>query len=121
MHESLEHTEQTRIKSMEIGGRTVLAPELSITFENCQQVEEKIDSVIKQNKTEIILDCKGVPFLDSAALELLVRTHDILKNRGGALKIVNMNAVCRDILVATRLTNLLYVFEDIHKAITGGS
>jgi anti-anti-sigma factor len=105
---------------MEIGGRTVLAPEISITFEHCQEIEEKIDDFIKQNKTELILDCKGVPFLDSEALELLVRTHDTLKNKGGALKIVNLNAVCRDILVATRLTNLLYVFEDIHKAITGG-
>jgi len=101
------------------GSRTVLAPESSITHENCHELEERIDDAVKKNKTEIILDCKNVPFLDSAALELLVKTHDEMSNKRGALKIAGLNAVCRDILMATRVINLLNIYDDIHKAITG--
>ncbi len=101
-----------------IGGRTVLTPKSQITHENCHELEEQIDDAIQRNKTDMILDCKHVGFLDSAALQLLIQTHDELKNKGGALKIVGLNDVCRDILLATRLINVLFVYKDIHEAVT---
>ena len=114
-----KHTEHPKVGDMNGGSQTVLAPESSITHENCHELEESINDAVKQNKTEIILDCKSVPFLDSIALELMVKIHDEMSNKRGALKIVGLNAVCRDILKATRIINLLNVYDDIHKAITG--
>lgn len=109
--------ETSEIEWTEVGGWLVLAPQKSITYENCQEFKDCFDEVINQNKTEIILDCKSVKFLDSEALELLAKTHAELKSRGGALKIIDLSAVCRDILVATRLITVLYVYDDIHKAV----
>ena len=107
----------SEIDLMEVGGRTVLTPQKSITHQNCEELKDLFSDIINQNKTEIILDCKSVKFLDSEALELLTKIHDELKNRGGVIKIIGLDAVCRDILVATRLINVLYVYDDIHKAI----
>ena len=106
------------IGSNKIGGRTVLSPEHSITYENCSEIEEQIEDAIQRRKTEIILDCKLVEFLDSAALEMLVQTHTGLTGRGGVLKIIGLNEVCRDILLATRIINLLFVYKDMHEAMT---
>ncbi|MBW1850423.1 MAG: STAS domain-containing protein [Deltaproteobacteria bacterium] len=114
-----EQDDQKKIGGMKKGGRTVLSPKNSITYESCQEIKDLIDEQIGQHKTEIILDCKAVPFLDSAALELLLQTHNELRVQGGALKISGLNPVCRDILVATRLINALYVYEDVHKATMG--
>ena len=111
----------TKLNSMKSGGRTVLTPKESITHENCEAIKDQIDTEIEKNKTEIIMDCKSVPYLDSAALELLLKAHDGLKSQGGALKLVGLNPVCRDILVATRLINELNIYEDIHKAVMGRS
>jgi anti-anti-sigma factor len=72
---------------------------------------------MNQEQTEIILDCKGLSFLDSEALQLLVNMHDELRNRSGKLKIVGLNAVCRDIMIVTRLINVFYVYENIHDAV----
>jgi len=72
---------------------------------------------MNQERTEIILDFKGLSFLDSAALELLVNMHEELRNRSGKLKIVGLDAVCRDILLVTRLINVFYVYENIHDAV----
>ena len=82
-----EQNEQKKIGGMNKGGRTVLSPKNSITYERCQEIKDLIDEQIGQHKTEIILDCKAVLFLDSAALELLLQTHNELREQGGALKI----------------------------------
>jgi len=119
MPNNQNHVEHRKIGSMNADSRMVLSPESSITYENCHEIEDSIDDAVKQNKTEIILDCKSVPFLDSVTLELLVKIHDEMINKGGALKIAGLNAVCRDILKATRLINVFNVYDDIQKAVTG--
>lgn len=109
--------EGKRKEDTTVGGRTVLTPKSPITHENCHEIERQIGEAVKRSKTDIILDCKHVIYLDSAALELLIRAHDELKNKGGALKIAGLNNVCRDTLMATRLINVLFVYKDIHEAV----
>ena len=107
----------SKIGTSRVSSRRVIAPRESLTYRNCEEVEVMFNSCLDQHKTEIILDCKAVSFLDSEALELLVRIHEELRNRGGVLKIIGIDAVCRDILNATRLINFFHVYEDIHKAV----
>jgi anti-anti-sigma factor len=116
MPEIPERTEPGKNGSTNISGRTVLMPEGSITHEECHKIEKEIDDAIQQNKVDIILDCKHVSFLDSAALESLVKIHNKLKDRGGILKIVRLNDICRDILIVTQIINALFVYKDIHEA-----
>jgi anti-anti-sigma factor len=107
----------SKIGTGRVSSRTIFAPRESLTYENCKELEAMFNDSLDQHKTEIILDFKAVSFLDSEALELLVRIHEELRNRGGVLKIIGIDAVCRDILNATRLINVFRVYEDIHKAI----
>lgn len=104
------------ISIAKVGTRAVLAPKNSLTYENCGDLETTFNECINQQKSDIILDCKAVIFIDSEALELLVRMHEELRNRGNILKIIGLNDVCRDIFLATRLVHL-HVYEDIHEAI----
>ena len=97
--------------------RTIMPLKDAVTHENCDEIEAAYEEVISNGKTEIILDCQALTFLDSAALELIIRMHEELKNRGGALRLIALNDVCKDILVATRLINSLHIYKDIHGAI----
>ena len=107
----------SKIGTARISSRTIITPKESLTYQNCEELEAMFNDSLDQHKTEIILDFKAVSFLDSEALELLVRIHEELRNRGGMLKIIGIDAVCRDILNATRLINVFHLYEDIHKAI----
>jgi len=107
----------SQIKGLNIDGRTALALKQSITWENCDDLKKKLKDKIDAGHTEIILDLKKVDHLDSAALELLVEMHDSLMQVGGALKIAGLNEVCRDILLATRIINILFVYKDINEAL----
>ena len=99
-----------------VGSRTVLAPKTSLSYENCEELQATFAECIKQQRSDVILDCKAVGYMDSEALELLVHMHEELRNQGNLLKIIGLNDVCRDIFVATRLIHL-HVYEDIHEAI----
>ncbi len=117
MADSPEYTEHSKIVRMDISNRVILTPGSSITYENRQVIEKVINDAIQENKTDIILDCKNVELMDSVALELLIQTHNELKDRGGALKLFGLNDVCRDILLVTRVINELFVYKDIQEAI----
>jgi len=103
------------------GARTILTPKESLTHQNCKDLEAMFNEAMNQHKTEIILDCKAVSCMDSAGLELLVQVDEKLRERGGILKIIALNDVCKDIFIATRLISIFPVYENIHEAIKHGA
>jgi len=100
-----------------VGASNVLTPRESLTYQNSEKFEGLVNELINKNQTRIIIDFKTTAFIDSRALELLLQLQNTLKTRGGTLKITGLNAVCRDILLATRLVNVLNVYEDIAEAL----
>ena len=110
-------TPSTLIRISKVGVRTILAPNVSLSYQNIEELATVFNDCIQQPKTEVILDCKSIKFLDSSVLELLVRVHKDLKGNGGVLKIIGLNENGRDIFYATRLINVMNIFKDIHEAI----
>jgi len=103
------------------GSMGFLSPKNYMTHQNRDGLYSEFTQCLSQSKTEIILDCKSVSYMDSEGLELLVRMNDETKKREGTLKVINLNPVCRDILIATRLINTLHVYKDMREAIKGRS
>lgn len=103
------------------GKKAVLALKESLTYQNIDELKASFEDCIDQNKTEIILDCQSLSFLDSAALEFLVEMQEGIRSHGGVIKLFGLNQVCRDIMTATRLINSLNIYQDIHEAIKGAS
>lgn len=109
--------QQSKISVKKVGASSVVNPGESLTYQNCKELEDLTKGLISKNQTRIVLDCKNMPFIDSKGLELLLQLHSELKKRGGAIKITGLNAVCRDILLSTRLINVFLVYEDIAEAL----
>lgn len=94
-----------------VNGKTVLAPETSLTRKNHAQLEALFNGLFEQGVREMILDLKKVSFLDSQALELMVEMQTQLQSKGGDLSIFNLNEVCRDTLICVRLINRFNVIS----------
>ncbi|MBW2623623.1 MAG: STAS domain-containing protein [Deltaproteobacteria bacterium] len=105
------------ISRSKIGSSNVLIPKESLTYENNEELKSAYDELVSQGENNVILDCKSMTYLDSAALETLLDIHNDLTTRGGSLKITGLNEVCQDILIVTRLTNYLIVYNDIQEAV----
>ncbi len=110
----------SKISISKVGPRTVLAPKEPLTHQNCEDLEASFRSCLTHPKVEILLDLDSVPLLDSEALEQLLSMHEEMITRGCDLKIVNVNPLCREIFIATRLLNVFSVFENVSEAIRSG-
>jgi len=106
-----------RIGTARVGGTTVWTLNRSLTHENFEKMERIFEGLLGENRADVALDCKAVAYIDSKGLELLLGMNERLQQRGGVLKLVGLNAVCRDILLATRLVNVLKIHQDLHGAI----
>jgi anti-anti-sigma factor len=108
---------QKMIAISKVGVHTVLTPQESITYMNCDEMENSFQEALGKTQGIFILDFNKAPFMDSMALELLLRVQECIKERGSQLKIVGLTALCKDIFTATRLINQLHVYPGIPEAI----
>jgi len=100
-----------------LGHHTVITLKEPINHQNCKELEASILGAVGKGHLAVILECKEVSYLDSAALEMLLRLQDSVKERGILVKIVGLNALCRDIMIATRLINQFNVYASVPEAI----
>jgi anti-sigma B factor antagonist len=109
----------SNIHTSAVGASTVISIKESLICKSCEELERVYNQLCQRGKNRIVLDFKAVPFVDSQALELLYAMHEDLEKAGGSLKVFGMNGTCRDILAATRLTNLFHVYEEMSEALRG--
>ncbi|MGM0502090.1 MAG: STAS domain-containing protein, partial [Bacillota bacterium] len=62
-----------------------------IDITNSQDLKEELLNLIQQGYTEITIDFDQVESVDSSGLGKLLLIHKRLKERNGALKIINLN------------------------------
>src|SRR5574340_944820 len=102
---------------MQLGHHTVITLKEPVNHQNCKELDTAVLGALGTSHRAIILECKEVGYLDSAALEMLLRLQDAVKERGSLVKIVGLNALCRDILIVTRLINQFNVYSSVPEAI----
>lgn len=85
---------QTAVR--QIGGISVVDVWGGITFgPNSAMLREVVSSLVEKGCKHILLNLRGVEYIDSAGLGELVRTYTALKRRGGHFKIVKGIRKCR--------------------------
>jgi anti-sigma B factor antagonist len=107
-----------RIDERLIGRVTVLDIVGKLTMvEASQAFKETIDRLIQQQHTDIVLNLKSVPYIDSSGLGQLVASYGAVQKTGGALKLLNVGSRNRDLLAITRLGTLFRSFDSEEEAV----
>src|SRR3954452_5374984 len=92
-----------------VDGVTVLDLKGKMTLgEGDELLRDKINSLIHQERKQLLLNLEGVPYIDSAGLGEIVRTYTTIRRQGGKLKLLNLTKRIQDLLA---ITKLLPVFE----------
>ncbi len=76
------------------------------------QLKDKVQSLLQQGQKQLLVDLSGVSYVDSAGLGELVQAYATTKNRGGALKLLNVTKRLKDLLVVTKLLTVFESFDD---------
>jgi len=104
--------ERMRTAVRQIGGISVVDVWGGITFgPNSGMLREVVSSLLERGRKHVLLNLRGVEYIDSAGLGELVRTYITLQRRGGQFKIVNRNPKVQGLLKAT----MLHKVFDVHQ------
>ena len=107
-----------KIDERHIDGITVLDIVGKLTIdEAAQQLRDKINSLISQKETRIVLNLKHVPYIDSGGLGELIASFGSVTRAGGKMKLLNVSARNHDLLSITRLVTVFESFDSEAEAV----
>ena len=101
--------------SMQLSGVPVLTIREAVTAAECDEFRGAFREALGTGRT-IILDLAEVPFLDSAALEMLLDLFGEQAERGGRVKLAALSPNCQEILRITDLRGRLDVYDSVEDA-----
>ena len=95
--------------------------EITLKQNRGTMLHDKVRNLAQQGHRKVLVDLAAVSFVDSAGLGELVQANSTVKNHGGALKLASPTTRLREMLVLTRLTTVLGVYEDEAQALASFS
>jgi anti-sigma B factor antagonist len=103
-----------QLEQRSVGNVTVIKVTGDITLNKGGDVllKDKVQSLLQQGQTNLLVDLSDVSYVDSAGLGELVQAYATTKNRGGSLKLLNVTKRLRDLLVVTKLLTVFETFDN---------
>ncbi len=80
-------------------------------------VGEQLERLIEGGQTRLLLNLRGVRYLSSDVLAVLVRRHERLDASGGSLRLCGLDPLLRDMVRITHLDRVLDVCSDEAEAL----
>ena len=105
-----------------VGDVQILELQGRITFgRGPEQVKSAVRKAVDGGVLKVILDLRGVEFLDSTGIETLVWANSLLVKHGGLLKLLNVRPQIHHLLSITNLLTVLDVYAEEDQALASFS
>ena len=100
-----------QIEERAVAGVTVLAVSGEITLNSGggQTIKERVASLLREGRRQVVLELGGVSYVDSAGLGQLVQIQMTTSGQGGTLKLANTGPRLLQLLNVAKLTRI-FVF-----------
>ena len=82
-----------------------------------QAFRDAIQRLLRQGNNNIVLNLKGLDYLDSSGIGELVRNYLAVVKKGGAMKVVGLAPKVEEILKVTQLYQVFPEFPDEESAL----
>ncbi|MFH0982688.1 MAG: STAS domain-containing protein [Planctomycetota bacterium] len=106
-----------KIDHQTLGTVDVYVPIGALVDEDAERARDHLLAQAEGLSPRFVVGMEEVPYMDSAALEGLLSVADTLQSRGVRLKLVGVNATCREIFEITGLANHFQYFESVEDAV----
>jgi anti-sigma B factor antagonist len=84
---------------------------------NSGEIKKLIDAYIARGINKILLDMKGVDYLDSSTISVLLTERERLKNHGGGLKLLGLQETPRKVFEIAKIDSIFEIYEDEGEAL----
>jgi len=108
-----------RITSRKKKGILVVSLEGELDHHTAEQVREYIDKKLEDPTIKnIIMDIKGLNFMDSSGIGVLIGRYKIISKRGGKVGLVNINSHIDRIFQMSGIYKIVRVYDQLDQALT---
>jgi len=81
------------------------------------QLRQLVNDLLDRGEKKILLDLGGVNYMDSAGTGELVASYTACNNRDAEMKLLNLTAKVRDLLMFTQLISVFEDYSDLAEAV----
>lgn len=106
----VEQRDVENIVILDLSGRLVTGPDAG-------DLRRVFDHLQARQKNRIILNMKGLEYIDSTGLGTLVIGHSAATDSGGAMKLLHLSKRSAQLLILTKLSTVFEIFDDEQSAI----
>ncbi len=93
-----------------VDGVIIICPERGLKGETEYLLKERIDTLVREGRLEILIDMKHMPRIDSSELGRLIRSHISARHAGGKVRLCGISDKVMILMKMTRLDTVL----DLH-------
>jgi anti-sigma B factor antagonist len=80
-------------------------------------LRERGNQAAKAENRNVVLNMRGVDYIDSSGLGTLVAAHSTLSKAGGAMALMNLSKRGAELLILTKLATVFRIFDDEKAAV----
>lgn len=106
----MTESESGGVVILELSGKIMGGPDATL-------LNDKLHELIEADKTKIIANLKGVNWMNSSGLGILIGALTTMRNSGGDLKLANITDRIQSLLMITKLLTVFESFDTIEQAI----
>jgi len=100
------------IRQETINHVAVLSLEGRLDASSARDIKEKVSSLSRENRVNLVIDMAGVDFIDSSGLGSLVSSLRTVNKLGGDIKISALQDQVRAVFELTRLHRIFGIYDD---------
>lgn len=106
-----------KIDRQQVGTVQVFAPVGALVDEEAAEFTRVLLQDLDRPDPRVVLAMQEVPYMDSQALEGLVKAANDMQDRSLPLKVACLTGTCREILALTGVADHFQLFEDVPTAV----
>lgn len=99
------------VSERSVGDVTVLDIDGPFLEDGAGEFRDAVRPLLQNGHPNVVLNLRGVPYIDSAALGEIARAYITATRTGGTLKLLHTSPRVRQLLKITRLGTVLYPFD----------
>ena len=106
----MTESESAGVVILELSGKIMGGPDATL-------LNDKLHELIGAGKTKIVANLKGVNWMNSSGLGILIGGLTTMRNSGGDLKLADITDRIQSLLMITKLLTVFETFDTIDQAI----
>lgn len=108
---------ELEVQAVEKNGSQVLYPSGYVNAHTVQEFEKSLQSVLDENKYQILINCREMEYINSSGLGVLMGVIEEIQENEGFIYLSNMNETVFNIFDTLGFTHLFKVFETEEEAL----